>query len=132
MRFGIYLNPQTPGPESDGRVIDEVLDLVDLADSIGFENVWITDHQFTGYNAFSDPMTIGLSVAVAPLTHPIRFATQANLVSQLSHGRFLVGLGPGNSPDEYRGYGLDASVRHEMMQEFLAVLEKAWEAPEGG
>lgn len=145
MRFGMYLNPQTPGPVDDGRVVDEVLELVDLADTVGFENVWITDHQFTGYNAFSDPlvmaatvaqrnkrMTIGLSVAVAPLTHPIRFATQANLVSQLSHGRFLVGLGPGNSPDEYRGYGLDASVRHEMMVEFLAVLEKAWDSPEGG
>ncbi len=145
MRFGLYLDPQTPGPADDGRVIDEVLDLVDLCEAVGFENVWLTEHHFTGYNVYSDPMVlagtiahrnprlqIGLSVAVVPLMHPIRFVTQCNLLDQLSHGRFTVGIGPGNSPDEYRGFGLDAADRHEMMEEFLNVVDKAWNAPEEG
>lgn len=145
MRFGLYLDPQTPGPADDGRVIKEVLELVDLSEQIGFENVWITDHQFTGYNVYSDPLVlastvaqrnkrlqIGLAVAVVPLMQPVRFVTQCNLVDQLAEGRFVVGIGPGNSPDEYKGYGLDASVRHTMLEEFIDVMEKAWTAPEEG
>ncbi|MFN8534083.1 MAG: LLM class flavin-dependent oxidoreductase [Dehalococcoidia bacterium] len=139
MRVGFYINPQTPGPEDDGRIIDEVLGQVDLAEQIGFDDVWVTEHAFTGYNAYSDPMMlataisqrnrrlkIGYSVAVLPYHHPIRFVTQCNLLDRLSGGRLVIGIGAGNSPDEFRGYGLNAPERHAMMDEFLAVAEQAW------
>ncbi|MFN8534277.1 MAG: LLM class flavin-dependent oxidoreductase [Dehalococcoidia bacterium] len=145
MRFSIYLNPQTPGPDDDGRVIDEVLGHVDLAERLGFSDVWLTDHQFTGYNAYSEPVTlaaaitqrnrsmqIGFAVAVLPLRHPITFVTECNLLDQLSRGRLIVGVGPGNAPDEFNGFGFDAAERHEMMDEFVAVLEQAWSAPPEG
>ncbi|MCS6802154.1 MAG: LLM class flavin-dependent oxidoreductase [Chloroflexota bacterium] len=145
MRFSFYLNPQVPGPEHDTRVLNEVLGQVDLAQRLGFSDVWLTDHQFTGYNVFSDPLTlaaalsqrnrgmrIGFAVAVVPLRHPISFVTQCNLIDQLTGGNFVVGVGAGNSPDEYAGYGLTTDVRHERMREFLAVCEKAWaQDPEG-
>ena len=140
MRFSYYLNPQTPGPDDDERVIDEVFGQLDLAKSMGFTDTWITDHQFTGYNVFSDPVTmaaavsqrvpglrIGFAVAVVPLMHPIRFVTQCNLIDQLTKGNFVVGIGPGNSPDEFDGYGLDRELRHEIMQEFMEVCELAWD-----
>ena len=139
MRVGFYINPQTPGPEDDGRIIDEVLGQVDLAEQIGFDDVWVTEHAFTGYNAYSDPLMlataisqrnrklkIGFSVAVVPYHHPIRFVTQCNLLDRLSGGRLVIGIGPGNSPDEFRGYGLPANERHAMLDEFLAVCEQAW------
>ncbi len=125
MRFSFYLNPQTPGPDDDERVIDEVFGQLELAKSMGFTDTWITDHQFTGYNVFSDPITmaaaisqrvpglrIGFAVAVVPLLHPVRFVTQCNLIDQLTKGNFVAGIGPGNSPDEFDGYGLDRELRH--------------------
>jgi alkanesulfonate monooxygenase SsuD/methylene tetrahydromethanopterin reductase-like flavin-dependent oxidoreductase (luciferase family) len=139
MRFSFYLNPQTPGPEHDTRVLNEVLGQVDLAQRLGFSDVWLTDHQFTGYNVFSDPLTLaaaisqrnrgmrlGFAVAVVPLRHPIQFVTQCNLIDQLTGGNFVIGVGAGNSPDEYAGYGLTPEVRHARMEEFLAVCEQAW------
>jgi alkanesulfonate monooxygenase SsuD/methylene tetrahydromethanopterin reductase-like flavin-dependent oxidoreductase (luciferase family) len=145
MRFGVYVNPQTPGPEDDGRLIHDTLAQVELAEQIGFEDVWITDHQFTGYNAYSDPvplaaavamrtkkMHIGFAVAVLPLRNPINFVTQCNLLDQLSKGRFIPGLGAGNAPDEFAGYGLDANNRHAIMREFVAIMEQAWTAPPSG
>ena len=142
MRFSYYLNPQTPSPADDGRVLDEVFGQLDLITKLGYSDVWITDHQFTGYNVFSDPMAmaaavsqrvpkldIGLAVAVVPLMHPIRFVTQCNLIHQLTKGRFTVGYGPGNSPDEFAGYGFDREQRHEIMREFMEVCELAWDPP---
>ena len=145
MRWGIYLNPQTPGPEDDGRIIDEVLGQTDLAEQLGASHVWLTEHYFTGYNAFSDPMMlaaaitqrndrlrIGFSVTIAPFAHPIRFVTQCNLLDRLSGGRVTIGVGAGNSPDEYAGWGLEREDRHQRMNELMDVAERAWSAgPEG-
>jgi len=140
VRFSFYLNPQTPGPDDDERVLDEVFGQLEYAKSLGFTDTWITDHQFTGYNVFSDPTTmaaavsqrvpglrIGFAVAVVPLMHPVRFVTQCNLIDQLTKGNFIAGVGPGNSPDEFDGYGLDREVRHEIMREFIEVCDLAWD-----
>ena len=142
MRFSYYLNPQTPGPDDDERVLDEVFGQLELAQSMGFTDAWITEHHFTGYNVYSDPTTmaaavsqrvpgmrIGFAVAVVALTHPIRFVTQCNLLDQLTKGKLIVGIGSGNAPDEYDGYGLDREERYEIMREFLEVCDLAWEPP---
>ncbi|MFN8534402.1 MAG: LLM class flavin-dependent oxidoreductase [Dehalococcoidia bacterium] len=145
MRFGLYVNPQTPGPDDDGRIIREVLGQVELAEQLGLTDVWLTEHHFTGYNAYSDPvtlaaaiarsttrMTIGYSLAVVPFHHPIRFVTACNLIDQISEGRLYVGIGPGNSPDEYNGFGFSADERHAMTNEFMEIAETAWHAPSDG
>ncbi|MFN8534084.1 MAG: LLM class flavin-dependent oxidoreductase [Dehalococcoidia bacterium] len=139
MRSSIYVNPQTRGPTHDRTLIREVLGQVDLAEHLGFSDVWLTEHHFSNYNAYSDPMMlasaisqrntslrIGFSLAVVPLHHPVRFALQANLLDQLTDGRVVIGIGPGNADDEYRGYGRQVEYRHEMMAEFVDILEKAW------
>ena len=145
MDFSYYLNPQTPGPETDGKLIDEVLGQVDLAEKYGFTQVWLTEHHFTGYNVYSDPlimaaaisqrnpsMTIGFAVNVVPFLHPVRFATQINLLDQLTKGKLIAGIGPGNGPIEFSGFGVDVQKRHEMMTEFVNVLEQAWNSEETG
>jgi alkanesulfonate monooxygenase SsuD/methylene tetrahydromethanopterin reductase-like flavin-dependent oxidoreductase (luciferase family) len=142
VRFDLHLSPQTPGPDDDERVIDEVFGQLEYAKSLGFTGTWITDHQFTD-RVFSDPTTtaaaisqrvpglrIGFAVAVVPLMHPVRFVTQCNLIDQLTKGNLIVGIGPGNSPGEYASYGLDRELRHEIMQEFVEVCDLAWEPPD--
>ncbi|MDG1990344.1 MAG: LLM class flavin-dependent oxidoreductase [Dehalococcoidia bacterium] len=140
MRFSYYINPQPD--DSDARnFIAELLDQVVLAEQLGYSDVWLTEHHFTGYNVYSDPillaaaisqkapsMNIGFSVNVAPFHHPVRFATQINLLDQLTNGKVIIGIGPGNSVDEYTGYGLDIENRHEMMAEFMKVVFQAWDA----
>ena len=55
MRFSYYLNPQTPGPGDDRRLIQEVLGQVDRAEELGFSDVWLTEHHFTGYSMSPHP-----------------------------------------------------------------------------
>ena len=71
---------------------------------------------------------IGFAVLVAPLRHPVRFVTQMNLLDQLSGGRLIIGVGAGNSPDEFAGFGYDRERRHELINEFMAAALAAWGA----
>tara|TARA_Y100001970_G_scaffold289893_1_gene421676 strand:- start:13476 stop:14591 length:1116 start_codon:yes stop_codon:yes gene_type:complete len=139
LRFSYYLNPQTIEPEDDRQIINEMLNHTGYAIKNGFTDIWITDHNFTGYSAFSDAIImagavtqrfpgthIGFALNVVPLMHPIRFVTQMNLLDQLTNGNLTVGVGAGNSPSEFAGYGIDVDNRHEIMDEFMSICEKAW------
>src|SRR5436305_4747752 len=108
MRFGLYLNPSTPGPEYDGKRIQETVDQCRLAVDLGFESIWLTEQHFTPYNTYSDSLVlagylaalapglqIGFAVIVPTLHHPVRLAEQLGLLDQLTHGKLIVGLGVG-------------------------------------
>ncbi|HEX8969687.1 MAG TPA: LLM class flavin-dependent oxidoreductase, partial [Chloroflexota bacterium] len=139
MRFSLYINPQTRGPEDDARVIDAVTQQALEADACGFAAVFLTEHHFTSYNAFSDPFIfgaylasqlkrawIGLSVAVPPLHHPLRFAEHCNLLDQLTGGRAIIGVGVGGGPIEFAGFGRNPDDRRELTEQVLEVALQAW------
>jgi alkanesulfonate monooxygenase SsuD/methylene tetrahydromethanopterin reductase-like flavin-dependent oxidoreductase (luciferase family) len=139
MHAGLYLNPQTPGPAADRHLIEACVDHTRLAERYGYRAVWLTEHAFTGYNAFSDPLVfgshlaavaprlyLGLSIAVAALHHPIRFATQAALIDNLTGGRFVCGIGSGIGPDEFAGYGLAPVQKYELLENWTRIVTEAW------
>jgi alkanesulfonate monooxygenase SsuD/methylene tetrahydromethanopterin reductase-like flavin-dependent oxidoreductase (luciferase family) len=139
MRFALYLNPQTRGPEDDSQVIDLVTRMSLEADRLGFTAVMLTEHHFTGYNTFSDPFVfgaylapqlkqawIGSSIVVAPLYDPLRFAEHCNLLDQLSHGRAIIGVGPGGSPIEFAGFGRDHRTARDLTEQVVDIALKAW------
>ncbi|GIW09374.1 MAG: hypothetical protein KatS3mg061_0431 [Dehalococcoidia bacterium] len=109
MRFSFYLNPQTPGPEHDTRVLNEVLGQVDLAQRLGFSDVWLTDHQVHRVQRLFRPADCwrqrsvsatgacawALRLRWVPLRHPVQFVTQCNLIDQLTSGNFVIGVGGG-------------------------------------
>jgi alkanesulfonate monooxygenase SsuD/methylene tetrahydromethanopterin reductase-like flavin-dependent oxidoreductase (luciferase family) len=139
MRFALYLNPQTRGPEDDSHVIDLVTRMSLEADRLGFSAVMLTEHHFTGYNTFSDPFVfgaylapqlrqawIGSSIVVAPLYDPLRFAEHCNLLDQLSHGRAIIGVGPGGSPIEFAGFGRDHRAARDLTEQVVDIALQAW------
>jgi alkanesulfonate monooxygenase SsuD/methylene tetrahydromethanopterin reductase-like flavin-dependent oxidoreductase (luciferase family) len=139
MRFSLYVNPQTSGPEDDLRVIRAVTQHIEYADQNGFDAVFLTEHHTTGYNAFADPLlfgaylaprlrhlTLGFSVAVLPFHHPLRFATQCNLLDNFMEGRFIAGFGTGNGPLEYEAFGLPLEERRAIVNEAIEVVLGCW------
>ncbi len=139
MRFALYLNPQTRGPEDDARVIDLVTRMSVEADRLGFTAVMLTEHHFTGYNTFSDPFVfgaylapqltrarVGSSIVVTPLYDPLRFAEHCNLLDQITRGRAIIGVGPGGSPIEFAGFGRDHRSARALTEEILDIAQKAW------
>ncbi|MFI8793720.1 LLM class flavin-dependent oxidoreductase [Streptomyces sp. NPDC055105] len=139
MDFSLYLNPQTPGPEHDARIIRDTIETVEFADRNGFRSICLTEHHFSNYNTYADPFLFGshlaarlqqawvvLTVATLPLHHPMRFAEQVNLLDQLSGGRLVVGIGSGGSSIEFDGIGRPLDTRHAALSRHLDLTRQAW------
>ncbi len=141
MRFGTFMFPLSRNPENDGQVIDSALREAELAEEVGFDAVWLTEHHFDGTTAYVDPLTFGAAVAVRTkrvkigfavvqlaLHHPVRLAAQATLLDNLSHGRLIVGIGRGSSFNhyEYIGFGLTLEEGRQRLAEAEDLLVKAW------
>jgi alkanesulfonate monooxygenase SsuD/methylene tetrahydromethanopterin reductase-like flavin-dependent oxidoreductase (luciferase family) len=138
MRFSVYLNAQSPGPDHDLDVIDAVTAQAILADRSGFAGVCLTEHHFTGYNTYGNPFTFGaylapqltnahvvVSVAVPALWNPMNFAEACNTLDILTRGRCIIGVGTGGSPQEYKGLGRDPAQRGALMDEVIRIAEQA-------
>jgi len=70
MKFGWLTLGHSPAPEHDARSILEQLEQAILAEEVGFDGVWLTEHNFTGESVYVDP--IPFAAALAMRTQRIR------------------------------------------------------------
>ena len=118
MRFGSFVFSISGDPKGDHQVIDNALREVELAEAIGLDAVWLTEHHFYGAVAYADPLVFGAAVAMKTqrvrigfavvelaLHHPVRLAVQTALLDHLSQGRLIVGTGRGSAYNEYEYIG---------------------------
>ena len=145
MRFALMTEPQ------QGLSYAEQLDLARLADRLGFEAFFRSDH----YRSFPGPdgkattdawtvlagiaretSTIRLGALVSPVTfrHPGAFAKVVTTADEMSGGRIEVAVGAGWNELEHSRLGLDfpeISRRADLMEDQLAILHGLWEEPDG-
>ncbi len=145
MRFALMIEAQ------QGLSYAEQLDLARLAERVGFEAFFRSDH----YRSFPGPdnrpttdawtvlagiaretTTIRLGALVSPVTfrHPGSFAKVVTTVDEMSSGRVEVGVGAGWNEAEHSQLGLafpEITKRADLMEDQLAVLHGLWEEPNG-
>ena len=141
MKFGWLTLALSPSPDQDASRIDEQIELVCAAEALGFHDVWLTEHYFTGESVYNDALLfasalamrttrirIGFAVLQMPFHHPIRLAVQLALLDNLSKGRIDVGIGKGTVYNEYEfvGHGMRSDDSRVRMAEAIEVLERAW------
>ena len=138
MRFGSFVFSISADPNADHDVIAQTLREIEIAEEVGFDAVWLTEHHFDGAVAYADPLVsvaartkrvlIGFAVVELALHHPIRLAVQTSLLDNLSHGRLIVGTGRGSAYNEYEyiGFGITLKQGREMLDEAEELLVKAW------
>ncbi len=141
MRFGTFVFSISHDPQEDHQVIENTLREVELAEAIGMDAVWLTEHHFDGAVAYADPLVFGAAVAMRTqrlrigfavvemaLHHPVRLAVQTSLLDNLSRGRLTVGTGRGSAYNafEYTGFGTSMEDGRAMMAEAEELLVKAW------
>ena len=141
MRFGWLTLSHSPSADGDHAAIEEQLAQACHAEAVGFDSVWLTEHNFTGEAVYCDPIPfasalaartarvrIGFAVIQLALRHPIRLAVQLALLDNLSRGRLDVGVGRGTLYNEYEfvGYGLRSDDSRERSAEALEMLTRAW------
>jgi len=141
MKFGWLTLALSPSPDEDAVRIEEQIKQVCAAESLGFDDVWLTEHYFTGESVYNDALLfasalamrtsrirIGFAVLQMPFHHPVRLAVQLALLDNLSKGRIDVGLGKGTVYNEYEfvGHGMRSHDNRERMAEAIEILERAW------
>jgi probable F420-dependent oxidoreductase len=107
-------------------------EVAELATRHGYDSIWVGDHvafpmpvldpfqQLAQIAAHADGVTLGTSVFLLPLRHPVLVAKQVATIDRLCDGRFVFGVGVGGEfPAEYaacevprreRGARLTASI----------------------
>ena len=141
MQFGWLTLSLSPSPDEDALRIEQQIDQVCYAENLGFNDVWLTEHYFTGESVYNDALTfasalamrtervrIGFAVVQMPFHHPVRLAVQLAMLDNLSKGRIDVGIGKGTIYNEYEfmGHGLRSDDSRARMEEALEILQRAW------
>lgn len=129
MRFGLFLTNAVFDGIGDAAALQLSLDSAQLAESLGYEHLWIAEHHFMDASVCSSALTlaafllgrtehirVGTAVVLAPLVHPITLAEQVAILDQVSGGRLDLGLGRG-------GYSLDYDVLTVPTERWFAGVE---------
>ena len=141
VKFGYQLDFRNPpGAErSFVTLYRDSLEQVELAEALGFDSIWLTEHHFTddGYlpamlpaaaaiAARTKRVTIGTFVLLAPFQHPLKLAEDAAVVDVISNGRLRLGLGQGYRQEEFDGFGVPRAERLGRTLETIEILKLAW------
>ena len=76
--------------------------------------------------ATTSSINLGTGVLILPIRNPFLTAHSALTIQNLSHGRFLFGIGTGWMEEEFDVLGEPFAARGARTEEILEVMEKLW------
>jgi len=137
LMFSFRNPPKWKKPWAD--VYDTQLGQMRLAEDLGYDTVWLTEHHFAedGYSpslltlagavaATTRRVRIGTFLLLLPLHNAVRVAEDAATVDVISRGRFDLGIGKGYARHEFLGYGIPRKERPSRFEEGIDVIRGIW------
>ena len=125
---------------SDQQFVREEVENLVLAEELGFDSVWMTEHHFSDYSMSNDPLQLltyiagrtkriklGTQVIIVPWHDPVRLAESIINLDILSRGRAILGFGNGLAPHEFEGLRIDQNKSRELYAEILDLVIPAIE-----
>ena len=139
MDFGLFLEFAWREGMTQNEAFAESFALVDKAEALGVDSVWLAEYHFNPSRVISAPITvasaiatrtermrIGLAVLLLPLGNPVRIAEEVATLDHISGGRLEFGVGRGTFPNVHEGFGVPFAERRARFEEFLEVILRAW------
>ena len=145
MKFGLFSNGQRRNSVAKISYEEDLQEVI-LADELGFDEAWISEHGvFVSYHApdqlpsadmfickaaaLTKRIKMGPGIRALPYFHPLQVATDAAVCDHLTDGRYMAGFGLGLGD----GGGLRGKLpapQRVMMREAIDIILKAWTSPE--
>lgn len=136
MRFGTFIPPHhLPVNYNPTYALQRDVEIVQLADTIGFDEAWFGEHHSGGAEPIGDPMLfiahvaaqtkyirLGTGVVSLPYHNPLWVADRLAMLDHLTRGRVMLGLGPGALATDAGMLGIHLSEQREALEEDAAVL----------
>lgn len=129
--------------------LENHIERVQLAESLGFSAVWLRDVPFNvpsfgdagqtydpfvylGYlAAHTKNIALATGSIVLPLRHPAHIAKAAATADVLSDGRLILGIASGDRPEEYPALNLPFEDRGERFRASFEYIRRMWETSPG-
>ena len=128
-----------PTPAARHRaIIDEAV----LAESLGFDSVWLGEHHFCDYVLASPPVVLaaiaartqrvrlGTGVTLLANLDPVRVAEDYATVDAIADGRVELVAGRGILVDTYEAFGQKPDESRERFRENVELLRRLWSETE--
>jgi len=142
VRFGIFDHMELRG-EPLGDLYAQRLELLEVADALGFWCYHKAEHHFTPLDAApssnlllaaaaqrTERIRFGPLVYLLPFYDPLRLLEEICTLDHLSGGRLEVGVGKGISPAEHRLWGFEPEEARDRFEETFAILRAGLGAKE--
>lgn len=140
MEFGLFFLMDAPREQSFPDLVDETLEMAQLAEELGFTSAWLAEHHYVegGGNlplplmfavrlaAVTRALRLGTAVKVLSLDHPMRTLEEAATADVLTGGRIELGVGSGTLAHEFNVLGYSHAEKSARFREALDVIVKAW------
>ena len=123
MSLAAFLDP--------GRSLDDAVERVRLAESLGYDSVWVTHiasreplQLLNHYAHGTDRIGLGTAVLPIVLRHPALLAMEATTLDEVSGGRFNLGIGISHRITVEGWYGLSLDDPVGRMREYTTILRQ--------
>jgi alkanesulfonate monooxygenase SsuD/methylene tetrahydromethanopterin reductase-like flavin-dependent oxidoreductase (luciferase family) len=140
MDLGLFMMPAHP-PErelSEAHRID--LDMIQLADQLGYREAWVGEHFTQTWEPIPAPdlmiaqallqteqIVLAPGAHILPFHHPAGLAHRLAYLDHVARGRLMLGIGSGSTPTDWAMFGIEDNVQaREMMWESLAIMQRLW------
>jgi luciferase family oxidoreductase group 1 len=148
VQFGLFFEAQIPRPwdaDSEYRLFGELLEQIELADRLGYDYVWCTEHHFMEeYSHLSAPevllaaasqrtrrIRLGHGIIQLTTNHPARVAERVATLDLVSNGRVELGLGEAGSVTELHPFGVRFRDKREIFDEAVRCLMPMFDSAKG-
>lgn len=142
MKFSLFFLPcyRDGFSASQAAFYDEIVDTAVVADRLGWDKLWCSEHHFHYYGgAVPNPamlllacaratrqIRLGPAISLLPLNNPLRLAEDFLMLDQMSHGRLEMGLGRGFLQHEFGPFGVTDATNREKFNEAAEILRLAF------
>jgi limonene 1,2-monooxygenase len=135
MKFGIFMAPFHRAGENPTLALERDMQLIEWLDELGYDEAFIGEHHSAGWEIISSPeifmavaatrtkrIMLGSGVVSVPYHHPFHIANRFALLDQLTHGRVILGCGPGALPSDAYMLGIETTTQRDRMVEGLQAV----------
>jgi limonene 1,2-monooxygenase len=137
MKFGIFMAPFHRVGENPALAFERDLQLIEWLDELGYDEAFVGEHHSAGWEIISSPeifmavaatrtkrIMLGSGVVSVPYHHPFHIANRFALLDQLTHGRVILGCGPGALPSDAFMLGIETTTQRDRMVEGVQAIKR--------
>ena len=147
MEFGLFMMPLHPPHRGYADSYDRDIDLLVLADQLGYHEAWVGEHITEMWEnapvpelliakalALTERIVFATGVTMLPLHHPVDTAHRIAMLDHMARGRFYWGIGVRSLPTDLHLYGVEYNSMNDVREqgkEALDVILGLWAAEDG-